>query len=616
MAKAMRIQTLAEGVETKEQFEFLRGIGCEKIQGYYFGRPMNKEDFKENIEKNGLGVEPRSMRHYYSEIGQINLMSDRPVALLEHENGHFHPVYENEPFHKVMAEVGADSLEESEKRLNDSGSLLHQTYENFTRKVEAEDHALSIVYPERDRMIRLEALTAAQYGSRYMLQLSVRLEEDREVSVRQKKLDSYLRALALIYDGAVAIHLKEDRIERIFANGSYDEFEHSVPGIHRVFRMFAQARIAPEDRERYLAFTDADTLVQRIKASSSGYITGWFHTFDDKQKTFVIKQMMCFLAPNSDGQLAFGMMRQADVEVPGWRERTAEQEYVRSLLWESLAENDSAKYFWKDTEERYLGVSHSFADYYDLNSISRVIGRTDAEIGWSVEGTSHLRDKEQKVLTEGKRICGVHAQTIARGGVREILVTEYPVYDRDKIVGILGYFIDAEETGEAGTDEQKENRAGTDPLTGFLTPERLTANLFRLFESWRLQKQDYEVIMIRIREFDRIHRDYGDSSGEELIRAIGSRIEKNEEPGDIVCRLEAADFVLCFPYRGEQSSAERLKRITGEIESIHQVGDISCTLFADCGTARISEADSFSALSDLAQSRMEEFRRKRREPQN
>ncbi len=39
MAKALGIHTLAEGVETQEQLDFLKGIGCEMIQGYYFGKP-------------------------------------------------------------------------------------------------------------------------------------------------------------------------------------------------------------------------------------------------------------------------------------------------------------------------------------------------------------------------------------------------------------------------------------------------------------------------------------------------------------------------------------------------------------------------------------------------
>ena len=36
LAKDLGMHTLAEGVETKEQYEFLLDIGCEKLQGYYF----------------------------------------------------------------------------------------------------------------------------------------------------------------------------------------------------------------------------------------------------------------------------------------------------------------------------------------------------------------------------------------------------------------------------------------------------------------------------------------------------------------------------------------------------------------------------------------------------
>lgn len=39
LAHALDLVTLCEGVETIEQFEFLRSIGCERAQGYYFGKP-------------------------------------------------------------------------------------------------------------------------------------------------------------------------------------------------------------------------------------------------------------------------------------------------------------------------------------------------------------------------------------------------------------------------------------------------------------------------------------------------------------------------------------------------------------------------------------------------
>jgi diguanylate cyclase (GGDEF)-like protein/PAS domain S-box-containing protein len=40
MAKSLDMTTTAEGVETAEEAELIRNLGCDKIQGYYFGRPM------------------------------------------------------------------------------------------------------------------------------------------------------------------------------------------------------------------------------------------------------------------------------------------------------------------------------------------------------------------------------------------------------------------------------------------------------------------------------------------------------------------------------------------------------------------------------------------------
>lgn len=44
MAKWMGTPTVAEGVETIEQADFLKSIGCNYVQGYLYARPMSKED--------------------------------------------------------------------------------------------------------------------------------------------------------------------------------------------------------------------------------------------------------------------------------------------------------------------------------------------------------------------------------------------------------------------------------------------------------------------------------------------------------------------------------------------------------------------------------------------
>ena len=40
LARGLGVQTIVEGVETKEQFDTLKGMGFDALQGYYLSRPM------------------------------------------------------------------------------------------------------------------------------------------------------------------------------------------------------------------------------------------------------------------------------------------------------------------------------------------------------------------------------------------------------------------------------------------------------------------------------------------------------------------------------------------------------------------------------------------------
>lgn len=51
MAKRLGFETVAEGVETEEQFEYLNKIGCDCIQGYLLGKPMSKEDIEQLLSQ-------------------------------------------------------------------------------------------------------------------------------------------------------------------------------------------------------------------------------------------------------------------------------------------------------------------------------------------------------------------------------------------------------------------------------------------------------------------------------------------------------------------------------------------------------------------------------------
>lgn len=49
LAKLLNMEVITEGVETKNQVDFLAEYGCDIYQGYYFAKPMPVEDFEKNF---------------------------------------------------------------------------------------------------------------------------------------------------------------------------------------------------------------------------------------------------------------------------------------------------------------------------------------------------------------------------------------------------------------------------------------------------------------------------------------------------------------------------------------------------------------------------------------
>ena len=49
LAHVMDLKTVAEGVETPDQLETLRGIGCDYIQGFIWGHPLPGEEAEQLV---------------------------------------------------------------------------------------------------------------------------------------------------------------------------------------------------------------------------------------------------------------------------------------------------------------------------------------------------------------------------------------------------------------------------------------------------------------------------------------------------------------------------------------------------------------------------------------
>jgi diguanylate cyclase (GGDEF)-like protein len=121
MAKWLDLPVVAEGVETKEQVEFLKSIGCNKAQGYYFAKPMPYIEFEEllsnsinNVQVGGYKLPDVfvDLHEFWDPNSQVNILFNSFVGglgIFELRGNNFDILRVNNRFYEIF-EIDIDTL--------------------------------------------------------------------------------------------------------------------------------------------------------------------------------------------------------------------------------------------------------------------------------------------------------------------------------------------------------------------------------------------------------------------------------------------------------------------------------------------------------------------------
>ncbi len=102
---ALNMNTVAEGVENAEQVEFLKEIGCTKLQGEFYARPVSLEEIYERYRKGEqIGFENPKEVEYYEALGRVNLYD---FSTVQNGDESLQNYFETMPM--AIYEVGAES---------------------------------------------------------------------------------------------------------------------------------------------------------------------------------------------------------------------------------------------------------------------------------------------------------------------------------------------------------------------------------------------------------------------------------------------------------------------------------------------------------------------------
>ncbi len=119
MAKWLGLPTIAEGVEKKEQVDFLKNIGCEYVQGYYFSRPLPYQNYTKllkEIDSKDQEILPLKKNEFAlniqeaSQIDKLFSFVNYPIALYEMEGDKIEIYRVNNAFYDLFGYADVDVL--------------------------------------------------------------------------------------------------------------------------------------------------------------------------------------------------------------------------------------------------------------------------------------------------------------------------------------------------------------------------------------------------------------------------------------------------------------------------------------------------------------------------
>lgn len=164
MAKELGIHTLAEGVETKEQADFLRDIGCEKLQGYYFSKPLPLAECLSFCQDHDLAFESLQEAVLLERAGLIDVSQPTPIAIVADDAKNLQFLQVNAAYLKSLQSMGTSTMTDSNHFLRSLDFPMHQKFRHFADRARKSGQTETMTYVDNGQYMKVHLKTIAQAG--------------------------------------------------------------------------------------------------------------------------------------------------------------------------------------------------------------------------------------------------------------------------------------------------------------------------------------------------------------------------------------------------------------------------------------------------------------------
>ena len=579
MAKGIGIKTVAEGVETEEQLEFLKEIGCGMIQGYYYGKPEPIELLFRHLKEKEIDTEFRKDRYFYDEASLNVRVTDEPLDIVEDDGTNFKTLYMNRSFRKqiMMQDI---SLDEIDHILYRTGSPLIKKYREFADQVERSGVSETFYYTAGDSFLRLTLKMLVESEGHYLIKGSIyNMTQDRNL-IESARLDQKLRGLNMLFENVLLVNLKKNTVVPLLGGFQYIHVgESSTNDLQEGIKKIAEKAVFPTEQKKCLEFLKSADLYDRVMAGGKGYIEKVFR-FKDPDGNYRRKEVYIMLLPGSQGNEYLYCMKPFTYIVS--ETGTASTEYserdtalMYADIWRNLMWNSSIKFYWKDKDRRFLGASRSFLDYFGINTLGDLIGKTEEEMRWHVDNEPYA-DDELKVLNKGAQVIDAPGKCIVKGKVHEIASSKLPMYSGNEIVGLIGCFEDTEDRTRRIKYMDKAVR--TDRVTGLMNAHAFVDAMIDMAARYNDNNEEYGIILLNNRKHDRILETYGKEFGDRVLKVVADKLLYVAGDTCAISRQKGSVFALISAVDSRDEFLALGEKIKEAVNGINEVDGNSVTI--------------------------------------
>ena len=293
MAKHLGIRTLAEGVETKEEYEFLRDAGCEKIQGFYFSKPRPANEIEEWLKEKNLKLSDREESRLFKELTPLTFNSETAFGFaidygIEHG---FKTIYMSLPFEKGLRDNNFMTTAEANKLMNDATFPFARRFRKLAQMAEKSHKKESMEFAMGKHFYQAQMEQINSYsGYPFLLIEPLDItDQETEGSLNTSIISSLVNAFDVIY----RYDFNNENMTVITSTNTQER-------TGQVFKWKEAeiiSKIHPDDRLRLKNLLNPNTILQEVKKTGRGKYNQLFRL---RQKDGSYQWTMAIIIMDSD----------------------------------------------------------------------------------------------------------------------------------------------------------------------------------------------------------------------------------------------------------------------------------------------------------------------------